>query len=272
MLELWLRVLVSLGVTAYLAWEDARTSFMNEKLLVAFVALGVLLDVVFLPSSQWLLVFGLAALWAVVGWFSYKSGQFGGGDVLLLLGLHLWLPFSPFVPVPWPFILSVFVASAALASLGSTALYAWKLSRFPLDGRKKTALAGLALFSLAIFIFPFSLGLKALFYLLLLSASFYLLFRKELMDQVVIQPVSLKNIEDEDVLATERISEKDLGKFKLERVLTPSALKKLLVYAKAKKLKTVPIFKDLPRFGPYLLAGLIVCLALGDLVWFLMVN
>ena len=88
------------------------------------------------------------------------------------------------------------------------------------------------------------------------------------MEKVIIQSVPFSKIEDEDVLATERFSEEDLAQFGIERVLTRPALEKLRHFARVKKLKAVPIYRDLPRFGPYLLAGLLLCLWAGDaVVW-----
>ncbi|MBI5036018.1 prepilin peptidase [Candidatus Micrarchaeota archaeon] len=263
------RVVVSVLVAAYLAWEDAKTSFMNERLLLVFVASGAFVDLVFLPQDSWLVVFGVAAAIAAIGFISYKAGQFGGGDVLILLGLHLWLPFSPFVAVPWPFILSVFVASAAMGSIASAVLYAWKLRKEKLPKRKRLLFGLLVVLSLAFLLLPFGL-FGVLFYALAVSSSFYFVFRGELLEKVIIQQVKLKDIEDEDVLAMEQIAQSKVKRFSLEKVLTASALQKLKKYARSSRKTTVPIYKNLPRFGPYILAGLLACLAVGDVIWFLM--
>jgi len=103
--------------------------------------------------------------------------------------------------------------------------------------------------------------------LLGIPAVFYLVYRQDVVDYAVIAPQRYSQILDEDVLALEKLDGKDVEKFGLERVLTLAALKKLKRFMSARKRKTVPIYRQLPRFGPYLLAGLLLSLALGDVVW-----
>ena len=266
-----LRVIVAVLVTAYLAWEDHQTSFMNEHLLYAFVIGGLVWDVLFLPfASLWPAVL-VAAIIGGVGYFSYRSGQFGGGDVLLLAGMALWLPVSPFVSVPvfWPFVLSVFLAASLLASVGSGMWYAGLLraaGKFPGKKGGWFVLGFFAVIAVSVWM-PFGPLGKGLIALLGVPSVFYLVYRQDVVDYAVIVPQTTRQILDEDVLALEKLPEKDVERFGLERVLTVAALKKLKKFMAFRKHKTVPIYRNLPRFGPYLLAGLLLSLAVGDVVW-----
>ncbi|MBI5226657.1 prepilin peptidase [Candidatus Micrarchaeota archaeon] len=266
-----LRVIAAVLVTAYLAWEDHQTSFMNEHLLYAFVLGGLIWDVVFLPfASLWPTVL-VAALIGGIGYFSYRSGQFGGGDVLLLAGLALWLPVSPFISVPifWPFVLSVFLAASLLASVGSGMWYARLLrdaGKFPGKKGGWFVLGFFAVIAVSVWM-PFGALGKGLIALLGVPSVFYLVYRQDVVDYAVIVPQTARQILDEDVLALEKLPGNDVERFGLERVLTVAALKKLKNFMAARSRKTVPIYRNLPRFGPYLLAGLLLSIAVGDVVW-----
>ncbi len=265
------RAALTVAVTAYLAWEDHQTSFMDERVLYAFLASGLLWNVLFSPFDALWPALLAAAVIGGVGYFSYRAGQFGGGDVLLLAGIALWLPASPFVSVPvfWPFVLSVFLAASFLASVGSALWYAELLrvqKRFP--ARKiGWFLSGFVVVLALGALMPFTILGKGFVVLLGIPAVFYLVYRQDVVDHAVIAPQKYSDILDEDVLALEKLDEKDVARFDLERVLTAPALKKLKKFMSARKRKTVPIYRQLPRFGPYLLAGLLLSLALGDVVW-----
>ncbi len=266
-----IRVVVAVLVTAALAWQDHQTSFMDERLLYGFLVAALAWNVAFLPFDLlWPPVLVAAAI-GLLGYVSYRAGQFGGGDVLLLCGLALWLPASPFVHVPvfWPFVLSVFLAASLLASVGSAAWYAGLLSRQRRFPGKKTApfLAGFLVVLAAGALLPFNALGKSFLVLLGIPAVFYLLYRQDVVDHAVIAPQRYSEILDEDVLALEKLPEEDVETFGLERVLTVPALRKLKKFMAARKRKTVPIYRHLPRFGPYLLAGLLLSVALGDVVW-----
>lgn len=270
-LDSWVRVVVSVLVTAALAWQDHQTSFMDERVLYTFLAGGLLWDFLFLPFSQLWPPVLVAALIGAVGYLSYRAGQFGGGDVLLLAGLAVWLPYSPLVSVPifWPFVLSVFLAASLLASAGSSLWYADLLrqrKKFP--GKKAAVfLAGFVGVVALSQLMPFGVLGQLFIVLLGIPSVFYLAYRQDVLDYAVIAPQTYAQILDEDVLALEKLPDADVEKFGLERVLTVPALKKLKKFMAAKKRKTVPIYRHLPRFGPYLLAGLLLSLVLGDLVW-----
>ncbi len=269
--DAWIRVAVAVVVTAYLAWEDHRTSFMNETLLYGFAAAGLAWGALFFPFPVFMAAVAVAAVIGVGGYFSYKAGQFGGGDVLLLAGLALWLPSSPLIPVPvsWPFVLGVFLSASFLASVGSFLWYAgilYRQKRFPGKKAPLFLLASVVAVA-AVALLPFSIPSRMFFIAVCLPAAFYLTYRKDVLEHAVIQDVPFKDILDEDVLALEKFSGSDVNKYGLERVLTKAALKKLKAFAAAKKVREVPIYRMLPRFGPYLLAGLLLGVVLGDLVW-----
>ena len=100
------------------------------------------------------------------------------------------------------------------------------------------------------------------------SLVFNLLFRADIMDLVVVRHVKLSEVEDEDILVLDRLPERIVKTYGLERVLTKAQVERLREVQKKEGLRAFPVCKSLPRFGPYVLAALIACLIVGDLLFF----
>ncbi len=286
-----IRLLVALVGTAIAAKQDWDTSFIDEKLLYAMAAIGLLLNVITLDTQFILYSVGGAAVIFAIGYFLYKTGELGGGDVWLFVALQLLLPFYPFEQIPGagllgsnaffleqlasslPFLASILIASSVIGMIGSSAYYAYCLRGKKLKPSKIGLVMSLVLLILLAFFaltYSISPSRMIIFALVLLPSLFLTMFREQVNDEVVIQNIPLTKIEDEDVLAIEKIDGKLVKKYALETVLTASALKKLGKMMYAQKLKTIPVYKVLPRFAPYVLLGLIACLLMRDLMVFLL--
>jgi hypothetical protein len=279
-----LRIGIALAGTGIAAWQDQKTSFIDDRLTVGMIAAGIILNLISFDFSLITFSLGIALIIFALGFVSYKTGQLGGGDVLLLVALQLLLPFYPnaltpilpqqLVQVPYPFIASIFLASAFFGLVGTSVFYAVKVA-----GLKKLKpnylnlfimLALIAFFFAATLLTPFSKSpLQIVFYLaVLLPAAFFYTFRQQIMDEVVVKRVRIKEIEEEDILATDRMPEKLVDKYGLGKVLTKKEVEKLKKMEAREKMHLFPVYKVLPRFGPYILAGLVVSLVLKDLILF----
>lgn len=296
-----LRVAIAIAGTAYLAWQDARTSFMDERVLYAMAAAGLLLNLLVWEPGFLLSSVGLAAVVFAFGYLLYKAGQLGGGDVWLFAALQMLLPAYPsgvavalapalssvvpnfaaavqlsvsFAGRAYPFLLSILSASAFLALWGSALMYAWKLRGRRLKPDSLLLVGMLALLIAILFwmnsVLQASAGMSALMVLLLLPGAFLTSFRRQLLDEVVVKRVSISQIEDEDILALEKMPARLVRKYKLGRVLTVAEVKKLRLLQRKEGLRLFPVCKVLPRFGPYILLGLLVSLLLGDLFAFVL--
>ena len=259
-----LRVAIAVAGTGVLAWEDWRTSFMDDRVLYAMIFAGAALNLAALDASFVFAAFAPFTLILLGGYFLWRAGQFGAGDVYLFAGLQLLLPFRPFgEPQLFPFALSVFLAASLFAVVGSAAGYAVMI-RDELRGGKAVALAALLVAGLPFFQFYGFSVVVAAFYLLFASSLFYFLYRNEIIEANV-EWVPLKKVDEEDVLALDRLPKSKVEKFGLEKVATRGQLKRL----KKTGLEKFPVYKHLPRFGPFVFAGLLACLALGDVYLFL---
>lgn len=267
------RVFIAVLGTLVAAVQDAKTSFIDDNLLYVMVAAGAILTLASFNVALIQNAFLGVVVIGVVGFFSWKAGQFGSGDVFLLLGLHLLLPEGSGV-VPYP-VLSIFVAASFFALIGSSLWYAVRLAQVKakIEEWRAYLFLGVILFCVIVLYFlPLSLLQNAFLIVFVGSFAFSLLFMKTVMDFVVVKNVSLKEIEDEDVLALDQLPEKIVEKYSLSRLLTKEEVKKLKLVSLKEKIKKFPVCKELPRFGPYILAGLISYLLVGDFLVFVLFN
>jgi prepilin signal peptidase PulO-like enzyme (type II secretory pathway) len=273
-----LRAVAALVGTGLAAWEDARTSFIDDRTTLSMIGLGIVLDVFFLPQELWLSTALVALAIGVIGYFAYRAGQFGGGDVLLIFGIHLLLPrqtqalfasaAQAFAQPLYPPVVSILATASLAAVIVSGVWYAFRLRQEKGFRRNKTLLFAVvsAVAVVAIAFLPLSLALKAFFALLLLPAFFYVLFKKEVMECVVVKKLRLRDVEDDDVLYLEGLPESLVKRFNIQHVLTKSEVNKLRAVEKKTGRRVWPVCKELPRFAPFLFLGLVLTLVFGDLL------
>jgi Flp pilus assembly protein protease CpaA len=230
-----------------------------------------------------ILSFNGAAVIFGLGWLLYKTGKLGGGDVLLYTGLQLLLPVKPhaldgiilpYVLTPdklfqWqllsdiglPFFLSIFLLSTMLALLGSSIVYAWRLRKLKLKPELLSAGLGLVAvigFAYVMNVMGASLKATAFYAIFLLPSALLLAFRKQLMDEVIVQKVTIAQVEDEDILVLDKMPQAIVKKYSLGPVLTKSEVEKLKLIVKKEKITKFPVAKVLPRLGPYVFLAVLL--------------
>ncbi|MFH0836213.1 MAG: A24 family peptidase [Candidatus Micrarchaeota archaeon] len=278
-----LRIAFVLVGTGAAAVQDAKTSYIDDRITGSMIVLGAVLNLLENDQSFWWSAFGIAFVIAVAGYAMYRLGQFGGGDVLLFLGLQLLLPFYPSgvfnAAFPsefyvYPFVLSVFLAASYFSVLGSGAWYAWRIVEKKIALPRKDFFIFVVLSAASIgfwFVIPLGFMQKAFFTCLFIPGLFLMVFKKQITDKLVVRKIPIKEIEDEDILAIDKLPKRLVAKYGLERVLTKKQVGLLKKIRRDTKRKLFPVCKELPRFGPYILAGLIASLLVRDLfLWVLL--
>jgi len=279
---LLLRIAAALAGTSAAAWQDARTSFIDDKITGGMIALGAVLCVFeaaqAADKAPWLWVGVIALAIAALGYAAWRAGQLGGGDVLLFLGLHLLLPFNPSgaarAALPFPFVVSVLVAASFFGAVWSAFWYAKRLrEERALEARKSVLSFAALVAALGVFAWSgFSLAQTVFFAALFSSAFFLTLFKREIYRRVVIKRIPLSAVEDEDVLAVDELSRRLVAKYSFSRVVTKGEAAKLRAVGRKEGIRSWPVCKELPRFGPFVLLGLLACLAVGDVVYFVLTH
>jgi len=227
----------------------------------------------------------LAALLVfALGYLVYRSGQIGGADVLIFASLALLFPSAPASllkpPVPplfeYPFVVSVFMLSGLLSIFGMAMAYIPRIVRDAAKGRVTVSLssavsaAALLIAFLSVLyvlspVVPFQPAQLALVLVVLALAVSLLLF-KDHISATMIEWVPISQIDDEDVISLERLDEKVVAKYGLQRVATKEELAKL----RKTRLRKFPVFKGMPAFVPYMLLAIALLLVFGDPFWLLL--
>ncbi len=282
-----LRIVIALIGTAILAYQDHKTSFIEEKIVYAMIAIGTILDLLTFDSEFILFSVGGAIVIGTIGYYLYRTGQFGLGDSLLFVGLHALLPFpaiefakyinaAPLVQSTAylqiaqivPFILSIVITASMLALVGSSTSYAHKLwkSKKPWQPNK-IILTISTMVSVGFILFwfkiksaatEFSIVQFAILAIVFAAVIFAVSTRRQVMQEIIVKELHVSEIEDEDILALENIDKKLVEEYKLEKVLTKNQVEKLKAIQQKTGKKTFPVYKNLPRFVPYVLVSLII--------------
>ncbi len=280
-----IRIAVALIGTSAAAYQDYKTSYIDDKIVYAMMAVGILLNVLTNDIEFLLFSLGGAAVIGVIGYFIYKEGQFGAGDVLLFTGLQLLLPYAPVSTVQligliplladagflnitrvFPFIFSIFIASALLALVISSAKYALELRVKKVKWKPERISIFVLSFLSLLFLFWFNSVyalsvMQVILFLVVMAASVFSTSMKEqIMKELIIQKVPLNEIESEDIIATETMPPKLVKIYSIERVFTTENKAKMRKLSREKKINLFPVYKDLPRFAPYILIALILSL------------
>ncbi|MFH1442833.1 MAG: prepilin peptidase [Candidatus Micrarchaeota archaeon] len=302
----YIRIAVALIGVGAAAYQDYKTSFIDEKIIYLMLLVALVLNFLpFITENSYLIVYALIVSIVILalGYVFYRKGQLGMGDVLLFVAIQQLLPLAPLSlrflnPISFGldfsalsefsgdnwfligylnvfkhflFLLTIFLASSFLATIGSSMQYAIAL----VESKKRlkpNMLVGTAsiigLFLGAVFLyFYFGVSIaSAMFMLLFLSSAFFLTFRQQILDEIVIQRIPIPKIEDEDILAMEKMPPEIVRKYGLERVLTQKQVKKLSEIQKKEGMKLFPISKVLPRFGPYIFIALVIGILFGNIL------
>ena len=285
MIELLGATIAVIG-TAVVAYTDWKTGYMPDRYTHALILLGAILLPFYHGIPYAVSGYATAAVVFGVCFVLYTLGQLGGGDVKLFTALALLIPTYPtklaalgFQPVtaPYPFVLSVFFGAAVLAMLFVSLGYMvrlYKRRRKIRHFRKKTikgAAFALLLLPLAaawayinpnmvVVIVPMAAG------------AFVLAFKDDILRLFIVKKKKVSELNEDDVIATELIPKKTLKQLGIgvRKTFLDAELPEIKKSAKRHGIKEIWVSEYLPRFGPYLLASLLLNLALGDaLLWLL---
>ncbi|VVC04781.1 Uncharacterised protein [Candidatus Burarchaeum australiense] len=249
-----LAVLAGLAATGFAGWQEIAVSAVLPALIVL--------------SGGYLL---------------YRAGQLGGADVLVFAAIALLMPQAPAglwpaanyaVPVPLPFVFSLFLASGILFGIWTflrflaPCIRALMKGKVKLENEQKLAIGLFALIDIILAWFTLSsqtpLPFMNIWLVLLLVASvfavFFYVFKSFIAEEFLIRRVSVKEMDEEDVLAIEEMNPVLVKKYGLQKLLTRKEIEKL----RKLPLKKFPVYKNMPAFMPYVLAALVLSLLLGD--------
>jgi len=257
------------------AVTDYKTGYIYDKITYPMIAIGVLLNLIELGKElsidKFIELFSVGIIIFVFGYGMYWLGKIGGGDVKLFTGIGLLLPFESGI-----FPLNIFVLNTLIwAGISSLVFYGvyylikyarkgidWKEN---IEGIKKAG--GLAILILFYFYFIYSIGMQEIILVLLIPLSIALVFmalEKGIKKEFFLKKISLKEMEEDELIAVEFekkevLKELNLG---LKGVLGEKEKKEL----EKKGIKELFVYRNLPKFGPFIFVGVLINTAFPELM------
>ncbi|MCX6776706.1 MAG: A24 family peptidase [Candidatus Micrarchaeota archaeon] len=244
------------------------------------VALGILFTLASLDASVIMQNFAVAIAIFAVGYLLYRAGQIGGADVLVFVSIALLLPEGPQPlltsvksPFSYPFVLSVFLFSGVLGVFGIFLKYVPRTLYDAMKGEEvklntsHVLQSVLLLFIYSVFLYyintlaPLPQLPAFIFMVVVVCATILFSLKDYISDRYLIEMVSVREIDEEDILAVDKMDPRVVKKYGLDKLLTVEQIGKLKKMGKGKKF---PVYTNMPVFMPYVLISLVAALLFGD--------
>ena len=267
-----IRIILLLLAVAMAAYFDYKTGYIYDWISIPLVVIGLIFNI-FTYSFKTLIPIVLIAVGIYIfGYFAYYFGKIGGGDIKLFIGIHMILPYlNNQLIIFW-----VIIASSLLSVMFVSISYAFKLNKKikinkVLLKKKKSKIfksAFLFLLFLALVIFATNTSdMPKIVYITIppmFFGSIIIIFEDEIKKHIYLKQKPIAKLEEGDVFASEFATKELITKLKLGKrtVLEKEDIKR----AKLLRLKALPIFDNLPRFGIYILLGVLCVLIFGSLL------
>lgn len=268
---LFIKIFILLVASGIGAWTDYKTGYIYNWITFPLIVIGflfLLFESFIYPSLGYLYFLKVIVITAIiygVGYLFYYYGKLGGGDVKLFLGLNLLLPYvNDQLFILWVLIISS-LSSVLIISVRYMFILSKKIKRKELMVILKERRLKIVLYLLIFVIFSYFLcmavntaGFSKIYLFLLLPifvGLFTVLFEEEIKKYIYLRNKPLKEVEEGDVISFENLSE-DIKK-KLNMQERQVIEEKDMLVIKHLTVKTLPIYDNLPRFGPYILIGII---------------
>lgn len=264
MFDLFLaRQVIAIAASAASAYTDLKTGLIYDGITLPMIALGILLN---LYEQQFgaILVAGIVF---AIGYVLYFGGKIGGGDVKLFTGIALVMPeINGSV-----FVINTFIFSALAAVMFLSIYYPLKYLRktksirAAFDENKQGVRRGivLSLVLLAYFYFLFSTGIASETYLIIIAIPMFFgvlffCFEKGIKEKIFLEKIPVGKIEEDELIAKEFLDKKTLEGLSLgpKGIIDAKAAEKL----RALGVKEILVYRNLPRFGPFILFGVVAAI------------
>ena len=255
---------------ALAAYTDARTGLILDKITYPMIALGLILNLLEFELT----LFAVPVAVFAVGFALYWFGKVGGGDVKLFTGIAMLLPFFGGKVFVVHVLLVAVLASIVFYSVYYTARY-WRKGidlNENKDGVLKAAVLGVVMAAYFYYVFAAQLLPVETITVFVVATCFALLFlalEKGIKKNFFLKDIELGKLDEDEVIAEEFL-EPELKKklaMKGKGIIGKKEIQKL----KELGVKVVPVYQNMPPFGPFILLGVAVVLLKPELLGFLII-
>ncbi|MFH1587025.1 MAG: A24 family peptidase [Candidatus Diapherotrites archaeon] len=274
------RVFVLIIGSAAAAYTDVKTGLINDYITYPMIALGILFSLIEFNLNAFIIA---AAVFAF-GYLLYFLGQIGGGDVKLFTGIALLMPFFgetnflfPFLgEAGMPFVIGVLFVATILAFLFNSIYYIIKYAKKGIDfnyNKNGFIMGGiLAVFLVVYFYLILQLGVSMNFVIfmgiLMVIGIIRLALERGIRKEFYLETVPLEKLEEDEIAAIEFIYSGIVAKAGLgiKRTIGKGEIEKLMEL----KVKEVAVFRNLPKFAPFVFAGVLVVILYPNILEFIL--
>jgi len=250
---------------AFAAYTDARTGLILDKITYPMVAIGIVLN---LLELNWVFL-GIGIATFAIGYAVYYAGKIGGGDVKLCTGIAFLLPLYG----GGIFLLNALFAGSILAAAFYSVFFVSKYARKGIDWKEnrqnmlKTAVFAAiigAYFWLLAAMRLLNAGAAALLGFPIGLALVFMALERGIKRSFFLKKVALGRLEEDEVIAAEFLAKKIRDKLKLnfKGVLG----EKEIALLRRAGIRTVPVYRGMPPFAPFILLGSIATLIRPDII------
>ncbi len=250
--------------SAAAAYTDLKTGHINDWITYPLIALGALLNIY---EQQWAGILLGAAVFAL-GYVLYYTGKVGGGDVKLYSGIAFALPFYG----RGIFVVPAALLAALLAVVFFSVYYISKYYRRGIDFGYNAAgirRAGILLAVIIVYFFVarssgiVSPGYIAVIGLPMLLGVAFMALEKGIRKEFFVQRIKVRDMEEDELIALDFMEEDERKKIerKAKWVLGEKE-KRALENAGVEE---IAVYRNLPRFGPFIFIGVAVALAVPEI-------
>ena len=261
-----LRAIIVLIGSAISAFTDFKTGLILDKITYPMIAIGIILNAVewYLHGFEALLglnLFGIGIIVFAVGYIAYFFGKFGGGDVKIFTAIAFLLPFLGL----YPFILTTLIFSGVIASIVLGGVYSIQYAKQGIEWKKikenfwKTIIFGIILYAYIAFLYLFELiSIPGIAFLVItiFFCLLFLVFQQGIQERFFLKWISPKKLEDEEIIATEYLNKTLKQKLNLKGKAVLE--EKDIMRIKKLKIKKIPVYRNLPRFGVFIFIGVVL--------------
>lgn len=243
--------------SAIAAYTDWKTGYIFDWITYPLIGLGIILSIL---NAQWIgIILGIGIY--AIGYFAYKQGKLGGGDIKLLAGMALVQPLYE----GQLFVLSVLLVASLAACVGLCIRYVggYLLSKPKINWNETKKKLGMGMLIVVLVFIAYSTAneifslLQGTILLLALGMGiiFYML-ENEIKTHAFLKRIPLEEMEDDELLAVEHLSAEE--KQKLGKEIPALIDRGDIQRFKHMGMHTIPVYRDLPKFAPFLFVGVLL--------------
>jgi Flp pilus assembly protein protease CpaA len=250
-----IRQIAIITATAIGSYTDYKTGYIYNWITYPLIIIGIILNI----YEQQYTGLAIGIIVYAIGWLSYITGKLGGGDVKIYTGIALTMPFYNGTPFIIPTILFSSLIGLTIISLYYIIKYAKKGIDYKLnkDGIKKAIILTAILALYFIILIKTKIISQTLIFIItipMICGTLYLAFEKGIKKEFFLTKIKIEQAEEDEIIAIEYIDKKTKEKIKnIKPLMQKDEIEKL----KEKGIKEIPVYRNLPRFGPFIFIGTI---------------